>query len=144
MATRQDVAAEALTWLKTPYHHHGRIKGVGVDCAMVLAEVFERSGVVAHVDAGFYPTDWHLHRSEELFEGWLERAGAHRVQTPAVGDVGLWRFGRTWSHGSIVVADDLQMVHAYIGRGVILSRPDEEPLAGRPVQWWSVFPESAE
>lgn len=138
-AAREKVATEALAWLGTPYHPHGRLQGVGVDCAMLLAEVFEACGHVAHVDAGVYPTDWHLHRTEELFVGWLERAGAHRVQTPALGDVGLWRFGRTWSHGSIVVAEDLQMVHAYLGRSVILSRPNEEPLAGRPVQWWSVF-----
>lgn len=142
--SRVDVANEARSWLETPYHHHGRIKGVGVDCAMLLAEVFQKCGLVDPVDAGFYPADWHLHRSEEMFVAWLQRAGAHQVQTPAVGDVGLWRFGRTWSHGSIVVADDRQMVHAYIGLGVILSRPDEDPLAGRDVQWWSVFGEGGQ
>lgn len=143
-AAREAVAAEALSWFGTPYHHHGRIKGVGVDCAMLLAEVYERCGLVEHVDAGFYAVDWHLHRSEELFEAWMARAGGRQVQTPAIGDVGLWRFGRTWSHGSIVVAGDLQMIHSYIGRGVVLTRPTEDPLAGRAVQWWSVFPEGAE
>lgn len=32
---RAAVAQEALAWLGTPYHHHARIKGVGVDCAQI-------------------------------------------------------------------------------------------------------------
>lgn len=32
--------AEAITWLGTPYHHQGRVKGVGVDCGTLLCEVY--------------------------------------------------------------------------------------------------------
>jgi hypothetical protein len=32
MTTRADVVASARTWIDTPYHHQGRLKGVGVDC----------------------------------------------------------------------------------------------------------------
>lgn len=137
-SVRASIVAEALTWLGTPYHHHGRIKGVGVDCAMLLAEVFERCGLVPHVDAGHYPHDWHLNRTEEIFLGWLQRCGAKPVQTPAPGDVACLRFGRTYSHGAIVVADDGQMAHAYIGLGVVLTRPTEAPLAGRDVLYFTL------
>lgn len=137
MKQRDLVVAEASRWLGTPYHHHGRLQGVGVDCAMLLVEVFERCGLVPRLDVGFYPRDWHLHRSEELYLGWMERAGAHPVQTPAPGDVGLWRFGRTFSHSGIVVSD-AEAVHAYIDRGVIRTRIDEPPLQGRAVRWWSL------
>lgn len=139
MSTREAVVAEALSWLQTRYHHHGRVKGVGVDCAMLLAEVFERCGLVAPVEAGFYPHDWHLHRGEEVFVDWVLQAGGVEVQTPAIGDAALFRFGRTFSHGAIVVAPDLQMVHAYIDLGVILSRPDEAPLQGRDCRFFTLF-----
>ena len=29
---RENLVAEALTWLGTPYHHAGRVKGGGTDC----------------------------------------------------------------------------------------------------------------
>jgi len=139
VTTRAAVAAEAWTWLATPYHPHGRIKGVGVDCAMLLAEVFERVGMVPRVDAGDYPPDWHLNHSAELFLQWLLRVGAREVDAPGLGDVGLFRYGHTHSHGAIVVGPDLLLAHAYIGRGVVLGRPTEEPLSGHRVRWFTLF-----
>lgn len=140
---RYEIVDQALAWRGTPYHHHGRVRGVGVDCAMLLAEVYQACELVPHVDAGHYPTDWHLHRSEEVFVAWLLRLGAREVAAPGLGDVGLWQFGRTFSHGGIVV--DLpqyaapQVLHAYIDRRVELTRLDEEPLAGRAVRWFTLL-----
>lgn len=139
---RAMVVAELATWLGTRYHHHGRIKGVGVDCAMLLAEVYERCGLVPHVDAGAYPTDWHLHRGEEQFLGWLHAVGARPVAAPQAGDIGIFKFGRCFSHGGVVgeVVDGLPyLVHSYIRRGVILTALDEEPLSGREVRWYSLW-----
>lgn len=31
MSENLKAVAEAVTWLGTPYHHQGRVKGVGVD-----------------------------------------------------------------------------------------------------------------
>lgn len=136
---REAVWAEALTWLHTPYHHHGRIKGAegGVDCLMYLAEVFERCGVIEHVDPGYYPVDWHLHRSDELYAHGLFKYCAlidHATAKPQMGDVALFKFGRCYSHGAIVGPDGL-LLHSYLGRGVILSRATEEPLEGRLVHY---------
>jgi len=36
----------AHAWLRTPYHHMGRVKGAGVDYAMLLAEVYSEAGRV--------------------------------------------------------------------------------------------------
>lgn len=135
---RLRVVVETMTWLRTPYHHHGRIKHVGVDCAQILCAVFEATALVPHIDPGFYPHDHHLHRNEEVYIQWLERCGAHEVQTPAPADVALFQYGRTWSHGGIVV-DGGAVVHAYIGLGVCLTRFDEAPLAGRTPRFWSLW-----
>lgn len=140
MTTRAAVVAETRSWLATPYHHHARIKGVGVDCAQILCAVFEAVGMVAPVDTGFYPVDWHLHHSAERYQGWLDRYGRNLAagEAPQPGDVALFKFGRCYSHGGIVVESDL-LVHAYMGRGVILTRLSEDPLAGRLVKYWSLF-----
>ena len=136
---RAEIAAQAQAWLGTPYHHHARLQGVGVDCAQLLCAVYEACGVAPHVEPE-YPHDWHLHRGEELYIAWLERCGAREVQTPArVGDVLLFRFGRTWSHGGIVVDAPGLVVHAYLGRGVIATRLGEAPLDGRAPRCWSLW-----
>lgn len=132
---RSAVVAEALSWLGTSYHHHARIKGVGVDCAQILCAVYEKCGLVDPIDPGYYATDWHMHRNEEVYAGWCARY-AKQVQRPQIGDAVLFRFGRCFSHGGIVVAADT-VLHAYINRGVHLTRFCEEPLAGREMQIWS-------
>lgn len=143
-ALRARVVAESGTWIGTPYHHHGCVKGVGVDCAQLLAAVYEVAGLVQHLDLGNYSPQWHLHQGEEVYLRWLKDVGAVRLapgQSPQAGDVGVWRFGRTFSHGGIVVEGGPVpvIVHSYIRRGVIVSRVTEEPLAGREHCYWSVI-----
>ena len=64
MDAREQVLAEALEWLGTPHRNFARSKGAGVDCGLFLAEVYERAGVMPHVEPVPYPADWHLHHSE--------------------------------------------------------------------------------
>ena len=211
---RAAVVACARQWLRTPYHHRGRVKGAGVDCAMLLAEVYAEAGLVAPLAIPHYPPDWHLHRDAERYLGVLLdhaveyvpvdaipqgeaiRAGALRrphpeprtsplrrfapqaevreskdaprddgesvalhpppipsasrgacayqasartlgpnmpggmfggatgggeLLTRAIlpGDIALWRFGRCFSHGAIVV-DWPVVIHAYLGRPCVL------------------------
>ena len=136
-AEREAAVAEARQWLRTPYHHMGRVKGAGVDCATLLAEVYARAGVVPPVAIPFYPPDWHLHRDAERYLGFvLEHArevsppsltlslegggkGGGDSSDPLPADIALWRFGRCFSHGAIVI-DWPVVIHAYAGRGCVL------------------------
>lgn len=138
---RSRVVAEAMTWLSTSYHHHGRIKGAGVDCACLLIEVYAEAAGVPRVEPGFYPTDWHLHRGEELFLGWLAKAGAREIAADQAraGDCCVFRFGRTFSHGGILADDAGLVIHSYIDAGVIATRISEHPLAGRAVRFFTLF-----
>ena len=79
---RAAVLVEAASWLRTPYHHMGRVKGGGTDCLMLLAEVYEAAGVIPHVDIPFYPPDWHLHRGAERYLDGLMRY-AREISEPA-------------------------------------------------------------
>ncbi|KUO53202.1 MAG: hypothetical protein APF82_01030 [Sphingomonadales bacterium BRH_c42] len=44
-ATRDQIVSAARGWLGTPFHHQGRLKGVGVDCAGVIVEVARELGI---------------------------------------------------------------------------------------------------
>jgi NlpC/P60 family putative phage cell wall peptidase len=143
---RAAVVAEAQSWIGTPFHHAGRVKGPagGVDCLMLLAEVYERAGIVDHLTPPFYVPDWHLHRSAERYiEGLLAYAREvtwdRRAPAPAQpGDIAVFRFGRTFSHAAIVT-DWPRLVHAYWQLGVVAGDATLYPLQHRPVRFFTPF-----
>lgn len=138
---REAVVAEAYTWLRTPYHHMGDIKGVGVDCAMLLVRIYASVGLVPpDLDPRPYPGDWHLHRSDERYLGFLEEYGTP-VQAPALGDVAVYRFGRCFSHGTIVVGEGT-VIHSYLKQGVTLASMSHDPLLDREVEYYTLWPET--
>lgn len=134
---RVAVVAEAMSWLRTPYHHQGRIKGVGVDCATLLCEVYEAVGVTPHIDPTPYPADWHLHRSDERYLGWLTEYG-REVDAPQVGDVIVWKFGRCFSH-SAILCENGNIIHSYLDLGVVIERRDAPVFEGRAVKYFSLW-----
>lgn len=107
------IAAEALSWVGTPYHHQADVKGRGVDCAMLLVRVFVDTGIVPAFDPRPYTPDWYMHRDEERFLGWISKFGDPVPEGSPLepGDVALYKFGRCVSHGGIVVEPGI-MVHA--------------------------------
>ena len=136
-AKRAAVVAEAESWLGTPYHHMARLKGVGCDCLTLLAAVYEAAGVVPAIEIPFYPPDWHLHRGVERYmDGLL--AYAHEVDAAAPGDVALFRFGRCFSHGAIVV-EWPRIIHAWHAAGVVRGDAAKPLLAARPPRFFNPF-----
>lgn len=126
---KKAVIDEALSWRGTPFHHAGRIKGVGVDCAMFPLEVFSRVGLIPPLDnVASYPADWHLHRDEERYL-WTVQGYADECP-PDEADFALFRFGRCFSHGAIVLGWP-RLIHAYVKQGVIEGQADQAPLADR-------------
>ena len=140
MNQRQRVVAEAKTWLRTPYHHMGRIKGGGTDCLMLLAEVYEAAGVIPHVDVPFYPPDWNLHRDAERYIQGLMRYAHEIGGPPQGGDVAVFRFGRCFAHGAIVVSWP-RLIHAWCDAGVVFADGGQPPLIGRQVRFFDPFSE---
>jgi cell wall-associated NlpC family hydrolase len=147
--SREAICAIARSWLGTPYHHMGRLKGIGVDCAMFPLEVYREAGLIGDVEIPFYPPDWHLHRAEEVYLGVVEEyareitlPGAPEIRAPAATAAGsdfvLYQFGRTWSHGAIVLNWPL-IIHAVVQHGVILSDGERDGmLAGRRRRFFSL------
>jgi cell wall-associated NlpC family hydrolase len=138
--SRAAVVAEAETWLGTPYHPHARLKGVGVDCAMLLACVYHNAGVIPDVDPGHYPPDFGLHRDEERFMEFVGRYGTP-TDTPNAGDVALFLYGRCYSHGAIMTGPT-GLIHAVLrDRAVVRGDLRDITLIAREPKFFTLWPE---
>ena len=115
---RACVVAEARRWIGTPYHHQADVLCAGVDCGMLLVRVYVDTGVVSPFDPRPYPVQWHLHRDDERYLGFLVDRGAE-VETPQPGDIVVWKIGRAYAHGGVVVGWPL-VVHAYQPEGMVV------------------------
>jgi cell wall-associated NlpC family hydrolase len=104
--------AEAKSWLGTPFRDQADVKGGGVDCAMLLVRSAVDAGFLPPFDPRPYPPQWHLHRDEERFLAIVGRLGAEVRRKPMPGDVIVYRVGRCFSHGGIIIEND-HVLHAY-------------------------------
>lgn len=135
--TRNSVLREARTWLGTPYHHRAAVKGAGVDCAQFLIEVYSKVGLAPRIDVGEYPPDWHLHRGDERYTGWVKQH-ATLTDTCAPGDIALFQFGRCVSHAAIVVEWPV-VIHAFFRQGVVYTNANDAELRGRHNSFWTLW-----
>lgn len=107
--TVDDVVAYARECLGTPFHHQGRVCGVGLDCAGVVAHVVERAGYSYTA-----PTNY----GRQPFRGVLEdtlnsQEILHRVPLSDMqkGDILLMRFAKEPQHLAIYTGNGI--IHAY-------------------------------
>jgi NlpC/P60 family putative phage cell wall peptidase len=143
LAQRRRVVDEAYSWLGTPYHHRARVKGSGVDCLMILCEIYHACGLIPYVNPPDYPPDWHLHKTEQRY---LDGVLRYAIETdrPQLGDVMLFQFGHCFSHAAVVVGDDL-LIHAHaLAREVCLVNQSSSTFLknnGQPraVKYFSLF-----
>lgn len=156
---RQEVVRTAKTWLGTPYHHQARVKHAGADCAMFPLAVYQECGVLpASFRAPEYSVQWHLHRSEEKYlealapvmreitgsaiysgSGDLLQVTPEPILKPLPADFVIFKFGRAFSHGAIVVKWPI-IIHSYIPHGVLLSDAERDgELIGRERKFFEVI-----
>ncbi len=128
-ATREQVVAEAMTWLGTPFQHQASLRGVGCDCLGLLRGVW-RGVIGAEPEAlPAYTPDWaESGRGEALLaatERWLVPRGAGNAEG---GDVVLFRWAARYpaKHAAILIAPD-RFIHAQQGAVVAIAAL---------VPWW--------
>jgi cell wall-associated NlpC family hydrolase len=109
---RGKIITEVKTWEKTPWHHEARLKHVGVDCGYLIIETFANVGLVPHLTPPHYPPDFMMHRNEEWFMQLMMENG-FEVTNPKPGDAILYRHGRIYSHGGIIIKWP-QIIHASV------------------------------
>lgn len=116
---RQRFVDAALSWVGTPYHHRGRLKKVGIDCATLIAEAAQEAGLIPRVEIGQYSTQWNLNNTDETYLAVIKKY-MHEIEgPPKPGDLVVWKFGRTFSHGAIVV-EWPRIVHAIVGQKCLI------------------------
>ncbi len=136
---REAVVAEARSWLGTPYHHAAQVKSAGADCAMLPMAVYRAAGLIPDFPVEQYPPDWHLHRDAERYLGVVLRFAREVPAPTGPGDFVLFRWGRCFAHGAIVVAWPW-IIHAVIHVGVVLDRVDTGRLADRQRRFFTLWP----
>ena len=118
---RQAVIDEAKTWLRTPHHNGACIKGEkgGVDCGQFPWAVYNACGLMPPIDGSLrYSPEFHLHRNVEWYKNLADKYGKP-VASPQPGDFALYKIGRIYSHGAIVIKWP-EIIHAFIKIGVTL------------------------
>ena len=113
MPTREQVLAEARSWIGVPYLHQGRTR-LGVDCVGLLIVVARALGLTDY-DVSGYPRV----PSSDFLRAECERL-MRRIQAGArqPGDVLLMRFKRDPQHLAFVT--DRGFLHAYAGAGRVV------------------------
>lgn len=134
---RGQIVAEARFWLKTPYHHRARVLGAGVDCLMLIVAAYTAAGILPEtLEIPDYPPDLMFHRDDSRYlDAVLDYCV--EVESPRSGDLVMWKFGRTWSHGGIVTGWPM-LIHAYAPYKTVLemSVMEDSRLATRQARFF--------
>ena len=128
MPYAQEIIDCARTYLGTPFHHQGRLKGVGVDCIGLVVGVADSLGLTDdkgiplasfdHADYPPTPAGESLKRPVSLHLYELPSAGEYQ---PA--DVLLFRFHQDPQHVGIVSRlpdGELGIIHCYASIGKVV------------------------
>lgn len=141
---RSAIVAEAKTWLSTPFAHAGRIKGRhgGVDCGQIIAVSYENVGLTEKIQPGPYMFQHHMHSNREDYVTHLLGYTAEIEESQArAADIVLYKCGRTFSHGGILVEDwPGLIIHSRNGAGVEYAHGIKNGfLKGRPHRFFSFW-----
>ena len=129
----QRVITIAESWIGTPYHHMGTVRGAGCDCATLLWCVYSQAQGIQLEPIPYYPIDWHMHRSQEIYMTFVRKYAVELCPTddPKPADIMLFQYGRAYSHGAIVV-DWPTIIHAMINLKVSKDSVHVTDFAKRP------------
>ena len=111
-----------MEWVGTPYHHQARVKGVGVDCAQLVAGVAENVFPrLKPINTPVYSVEWHMHNREEKMCDLIESFKCERIELADMipGDILTFKFGRVQSHMGILINDG-QFIHARLDVGKVV------------------------
>lgn len=118
------VLLEARSWLNTPYHPGGQVKGAGCDCGTFIFCVFRACRLVPDEEVGVFSQDWFRNTSEEKYLFRLIRHAhkvAEAISYPTLnalpGNIVLTKSvgSRVYNHGGIVIKWPL-VLHAVAPR----------------------------
>jgi cell wall-associated NlpC family hydrolase len=139
---RSAIAAEAKTWVGTPYHANGAVKGVGVNCALFLYWVAKNARVLA-ADAPlprwFTPQLATNSRDERLIE-YIKAYGGREISEAELktGDIIAYKSGQAHGHAAISL-DWPEIIHVMPGVGCQMGAVDEGKLGALSRRYFTLW-----
>lgn len=130
----QLLRASAEAWVRTPFHPHSAIRGVGVDCVRLAAALYREVGVIGEVEFPRYDITEGMHLAESQVIQWLRGRDEFRELPSAdpdgfiCGDLLAFKISRcsVVHHVGVHLGGDPAMfvnsVHRY---GVVIRRLDD-------------------
>lgn len=117
---RNQVVAEARSWIGTPYRGWSCLKGAGTDCGQLIYGVFRACGLVPEVTL---PKDYSLqvaqHRASteyiETVDKYFRDIPESEVQP---GDLVVYKLGHAFAHAAIIVSWPSFIIQAELRHGV--------------------------
>lgn len=117
------IIAQARTWLGTPFHHQGRLKGVGCDCLGMIIGIADELQLT-HDDvllSSFDRTDYsHTPNTTALLT--TMEAYLQEITDIQPGDIALMQIQNNPQHLGIITnypRGKLGIIHALSGQGVV-------------------------
>ncbi len=141
---RSAIAEEAKTWIGTPYHSNGTLKGVGVNCAEFLFGVAKNAGVIP-ADAPlprWYTPQLATNSKEERLIAYVTSYGATEISVAAIktGDIVLYKSGQAHVHAAIVL-DWPHIIHVLPIHGCQMGSVDEGRLGALNRRYFTLWKE---
>jgi len=98
----------------TPFHHQGRVPGVGLDCIGLVVAALKAAGVSVRDR-----TDYARRPDGKSLVAALEDHGAVRADTIRAGDVLVFRYDRQPQHVALATSD-VTMIHSFAPSGNVV------------------------
>lgn len=128
MASKGELICAASEWHGTPFKAHGKVRGVGVDCVQLAAQIYQRVGFIETCAFPPYVMDGGQHNNSSLLVEWVEstnrficvwtdRTDLAGSPVSACGDLLCFRIGRVAWHVGIAV-NPVKFVHVFQGSAV--------------------------
>jgi len=114
MTFAENVIAAARGCLGTPFHHQGRMPGVGLDCIGLIVVALRQAGMEIQDNITYARQPSAAQLQQEL-----DDHGFIRVEAMQPGDILLFRFNRAPQHVALCTESN-RMIHAYAPTGKVV------------------------
>ena len=135
---RRRVVEIAESWIGTRFHDCAGLKGVGVDCANLVAKVFEEAALVETINIPHYTPHFYLHSEGEILcEELLKYAREITEAEILPADLVVYKIGRAFAHVAIVCEWPRYVIHAHKPSGAVIgSHVEHRELMDRPRRYF--------
>ena len=140
MIQREDVVTEARKWIDTPYHHQGRLIGVGVDCVGLIIGICEELCTESYDSKSYTRYRRCPPRGKGMLRD-LDRVCGEGKETAEPGDIAVfWMNGRNKRAQHLAVVSDYGLIHTHSRAGKVVEHKFSAWWKNRLIGYYN-FPE---